>query len=62
MPYGSFEPEEIEDLAFEEASFSDVRPGAYLPGVHLSENFSDGILGSVLYPTQGLLLFGLHDL
>ena len=26
MPYGSFEPEEIEDLAFEEASFSDVRP------------------------------------
>ena len=44
------------------ASFSDVRPGAYLPDVHLSENFSDGVLGSVLYPTQGLLLFGLHDL
>lgn len=44
------------------ASFSEVRQGAYMPDVHLNENFSDGVLGSVLYPTQGLLLFGLQDL
>lgn len=44
------------------ASFSQVRPGAYMPDAHLSENLTDGVLGSVLYPTQGLLLFGIHDL
>ncbi|MBM3346205.1 MAG: amidohydrolase [Betaproteobacteria bacterium] len=44
------------------ARFEDVRPGGYDPAAHLAENLEDGIHGSVLYPTVGLLLFGVRDL
>lgn len=44
------------------ARFEDVRPGGYEPAAHLAENLEDGIYGSVLYPTVGLLLFGVRDL
>lgn len=37
--------------------FEEVAPGAVDPMVHLEDNASDGILGSVLYPTLGLSLF-----
>jgi predicted TIM-barrel fold metal-dependent hydrolase len=41
--------------------FADVRPGGYLPEAHLKDNEADGIYGSVLYPTEGLLLFSVPD-
>jgi predicted TIM-barrel fold metal-dependent hydrolase len=43
------------------ARFADVRPGAYLPEAHLEDNEHDGVYGSVLYPTEGLLLFSVPD-
>lgn len=43
------------------ARFDEVMPGAYLPAEHLVDNLLDGIAGSVLYPTEGLLLFGVAD-
>lgn len=43
------------------ARWSEVRPGAYDPDAHLDENLADGIVASVLYPTEGLLLFGVAD-
>jgi predicted TIM-barrel fold metal-dependent hydrolase len=44
------------------ARFEEVRPGGFEPAAHLEENLVDGIYGSVLYPTVGLLLFGVRDL
>jgi predicted TIM-barrel fold metal-dependent hydrolase len=41
--------------------FADVRPGGYLPAEHIKDNEADGIYGSVLYPTEGLLLFSVPD-
>jgi hypothetical protein len=41
--------------------FSDVRPGAYLADAHLADNESDGVWGSVLYPSVGTMLYGLDD-
>lgn len=43
------------------ARWSEVRPGAYEPEAHLDDNLLDGIAASVLYPTEGLLLFGVAD-
>ena len=43
------------------ARFRNVRPGAYLPEEHLKDNEADGVLGSVLYPTLGLMLYSLAD-
>jgi predicted TIM-barrel fold metal-dependent hydrolase len=43
------------------ARFAEVRPGAYLPEEHLKDNELDGVYGSVLYPTEGLLLFSVPD-
>lgn len=43
------------------ARFDEVRPGAYLPEAHLIDNETDGVYGSVLYPTEGLLLFSVPD-
>jgi predicted TIM-barrel fold metal-dependent hydrolase len=43
------------------ARFTEVRPGAYLPEAHLTDNEPDGVYGSVLYPTEGLLLFSVPD-
>lgn len=44
------------------ARFEEVRPGGFEPAAHLAENLEDGIYGSVLYPTVGLLLFGVRDI
>jgi predicted TIM-barrel fold metal-dependent hydrolase len=41
--------------------FSDVRPGAYLPDAHLADNETDGVWGSVLYPSVATMLYGLDD-
>jgi predicted TIM-barrel fold metal-dependent hydrolase len=50
-------PEELKPAA----RFAEVRPGAYLPEEHLKDNELDGVYGSVLYPTEGLLLFSVPD-
>lgn len=39
------------------AEFAEVRPGAYDPGAYLAENETDGIWGSVIYPSQGLIIY-----
>jgi predicted TIM-barrel fold metal-dependent hydrolase len=41
------------------ATFDDVRPAAYDPAKYLEENERDGIWGSVIYPSQGLVLFSV---
>lgn len=38
-------------------TFAEVRPGAYDPRRYIEENEHDGIWGSVLYPSQGLVLY-----
>ena len=38
-------------------TFSEVREAAYDPRRYVDENESDGIWGSVLYPSQGLVLY-----
>jgi predicted TIM-barrel fold metal-dependent hydrolase len=40
------------------ASFDDVPKSAYDPAAHLADNESDNVLGSVLYPSAGLIFFG----
>ncbi len=42
-------------------TFSEVRPAAYDPGAYLAENEADGIWGSVLYPSQGLVLYSVPN-
>jgi predicted TIM-barrel fold metal-dependent hydrolase len=41
------------------ADFSDVRPAAYDPAQYLAENETDGVWGSVIYPSQGLVIFSV---
>ena len=43
------------------ARFEQVRPGGYDPTEHLRDNATDGVVGSVLYPTEGLLLYTQAD-
>lgn len=43
------------------AVFEDVRESAYDPARYLAENETDGIWGSVLYPSQGLVLYAVPD-
>lgn len=43
------------------AMFEDVRDSAYDPARYLAENESDGIWGSVLYPSQGLVLYAVPE-
>jgi len=43
------------------ARFEQVRPGGYDPDEHLRDNATDGVFGSVLYPTEGLLLYTQAD-
>src|SRR5579871_4485129 len=38
-------------------TFSQVRPAVLDPRRYIEENESDGVWGSVLYPSQGLVLF-----
>ena len=47
------EPEELRTSA----RFSEVRPAAYDPARYVVENEDDGVWGSVLYPSQGLVLY-----
>lgn len=44
-----------------EASWDDVRPGAYEPDRFLAENETDGVIASVLYPSEALLAYGIAD-
>jgi predicted TIM-barrel fold metal-dependent hydrolase len=43
------------------ARFEDVRAAAYDPGRYLAENEEDGVWGSVLYPSEGLVIFSVPD-
>lgn len=43
------------------ATFEEVRSGGYRPDAHLADNEQDGVWGSVLYPTEGLMLYSLPD-
>jgi len=43
------------------ARFEEVRAGSYLPDEHLRDNENDGVMGSVLYPTEGLQLYQIAD-
>jgi predicted TIM-barrel fold metal-dependent hydrolase len=43
------------------ATFEDVRPGAYDPKLFVKESEEDGVVGSVVYPTEGLVLFSVPD-
>jgi predicted TIM-barrel fold metal-dependent hydrolase len=43
------------------ARFEEVRPGGYIPEEHLRDSERDGVMGSVLYPTEGLQLYQIHD-
>jgi predicted TIM-barrel fold metal-dependent hydrolase len=40
-------------------AFAQVRAAAYDPSAYVKENESDGIYGSVIYPSQGLVLFSV---
>jgi predicted TIM-barrel fold metal-dependent hydrolase len=41
------------------AAFDAVRPAAYDPAAYLVENEADGVWGSVIYPSQGLVLYSV---
>lgn len=43
------------------ARFEQVRQGGYDPEAHLRDCERDGVVGSVLYPTQGLILYTQAD-
>jgi predicted TIM-barrel fold metal-dependent hydrolase len=43
------------------ARFEQVRPGGYVPADHLVDNEADGVVGAVMYPTEGLLLYTQAD-
>src|SRR5215510_130063 len=38
-----------------------VRPGGYLPEEHVKDLDADGVDAAVVYPTAGLLLYGVPD-
>jgi predicted TIM-barrel fold metal-dependent hydrolase len=44
-----------------EFHFSDVREGAYTPKVFVEDNEADGVWGSVLYPSMGVMLYQESD-
>jgi predicted TIM-barrel fold metal-dependent hydrolase len=41
--------------------FSEVRPASYDPAHYLAENEQDGIWASVIYPSQGLVLYSVPN-
>ncbi len=43
------------------ATFEQVRPAAYDPAAYVAENELDGVWGSVIYPSQGLVLFSVPN-
>ena len=44
-----------------EYHFSDIREGAYTPEIFVEDNAADGVWGSVLFPSIGVLLYQEHD-
>ena len=52
--------EEPEKLS-REVRFEAVRPGGYIPEEHVKDMDLDGIDVSIVYPTVGLLLYGVPD-
>lgn len=52
---------ESQDALRPAARFREVRAGAYLPQQYLRDNDLDGVHGSIIYPTEGLQLFRVHD-
>ena len=53
--------EEPEKLRIEGGRMEDVRPGGYIPEEHVKDMDIDGIDISVIYPTTGLVLYGVPD-
>ena len=49
------EPEKLRTSGFAD----EVRPAAYDPRLYIEENEQDGVWGSVLYPSQGLVLYAV---
>ena len=43
------------------ANFDEVRPAAYDPRLYIEESESDGVWGSVIYPSQGLVLYSVPN-
>ncbi len=43
------------------ARFEDVRPASYDPARYIGENRRDGIVGSVIYPSEALLAYSIPD-
>ena len=43
------------------ARFEQVRPAAYDPRRYLDENEQDGVWGSVIYPSEGLVIFSVPN-
>ncbi len=43
------------------ARFDDVRSAAYDPARYINENQGDGIVGSVIYPSEALLAYSIPD-
>jgi len=43
------------------ARFDDVRSAAYDPARYIDENQSDGVVGSVIYPSEALLAYSIPD-
>ena len=54
------EPEKL-SLGGAEATYENLRPGGYIPEEHVKDMDIDGIDVSIVYPTVGLLLFGVPD-
>ena len=44
-----------------EASFDEVRPGAYDPEKFIADNRTDGVAASVIYPSEALLAYSIPD-
>jgi predicted TIM-barrel fold metal-dependent hydrolase len=42
-------------------TFEDIRTSAYMPDEYVKENLDDGIIGSIVCPTYGLLMYGVQD-
>jgi predicted TIM-barrel fold metal-dependent hydrolase len=43
------------------ATFEEVAPAAYDPGAYLKANEQDGVWGSVIYPSEGLVIFSVPN-
>lgn len=43
------------------ARFEDVRPASYDPARYIAENLADGVVGSVIYPSEALLAYSIAD-